>query len=57
MNPPLKLILMLAFAIWQADTGYKVETRYPVPGNGGFDYVTIDSAAFVLVARNASGRN
>jgi DNA-binding beta-propeller fold protein YncE len=45
MNPPFKLILILAFAIWQADTGYKVETRYPVPGNGGFDYVTIDSAA------------
>src|ERR1041384_1186773 len=30
---------------FQAGTGYKVETRYPVPGNGGFDYVTIDSAA------------
>src|SRR4029078_11458977 len=48
MNPPLKFfgsILILAFAIWQGDTGYKVETRYPVPGNGGFDYVTIDSAA------------
>ena len=48
MNPPLKLfgtILILAFAAWQGETGYKVETRYPVPGNGGFDYVTIDSAA------------
>src|SRR5262245_60937249 len=29
----------------QGGTGYVVETRYPVPGNGGFDYVTIDSAA------------
>src|SRR5256885_3410441 len=29
----------------QGGTGYKVETRYPVPGNGGFDYLTIDSAA------------
>src|SRR5262245_15182129 len=29
----------------QAGAGYKVETRYPVPGNGGFDYVTIDSSA------------
>src|ERR1044072_7721206 len=45
MNPPLKLILILAFVIWQADTGYHLETRYPVPGNGGFDYVTIDSVA------------
>ena len=26
-------------------SGYKVETRYPVPGNGGYDYVTIDSVA------------
>src|SRR5437868_5170152 len=39
------------FAVWialaalQGDTGYKLETRYPVPGIGGFDYVTIDSAA------------
>lgn len=29
----------------QGATGYKIETRYPVPGNGGFDYVTVDSAA------------
>ncbi|HYV83324.1 MAG TPA: hypothetical protein VE931_07415 [Pyrinomonadaceae bacterium] len=45
MNLPLKFFVILAFAAWQGDTGYKVETRYPVPGNGGFDYVTIDSAA------------
>jgi DNA-binding beta-propeller fold protein YncE len=35
----------IIFAIWQGGTGYKVETRYPVPGNGGFDYVAIDSDA------------
>ncbi len=29
----------------QAATGYKVVGRYPVPGDGGFDYLTIDSAA------------
>ena len=29
----------------QSSSTYKVETRYPVPGDGGFDYVTIDSAA------------
>lgn len=45
MNNPFLTILILAFAMWQGGTGYKVETRYPVPGNGGFDYVTIDSAA------------
>src|SRR5215470_8520071 len=35
----------IAFMIFQSGKGYKVETRYPVPGNGGFDYVTIDSDA------------
>src|SRR5438132_875641 len=40
-------IIALSFAIAavQGSSGYKVETRYPVPGNGGWDYVTIDSAA------------
>src|ERR1700687_3452020 len=40
-------LMLLSFAIvsLQGGTGYKVENRYPVPGNGGFDYVTIDSAA------------
>ena len=33
----------LALSIIQGGTGYKLEKRYPVPGNGGFDYVTIDS--------------
>src|SRR5438309_548447 len=37
----------LSFAgfLLQGATGYKVEARYPVPGNGGFDYVAIDSPA------------
>ena len=35
----------ILFVTWQGGTGYKIETRYPVPGNGGFDYVTIDSTA------------
>ena len=37
--------VVLALTALQSGTGYKVETRYPVPGNGGFDYITIDSAA------------
>lgn len=37
--------VLILLATWQGSTGYKLETRYPVPGNGGFDYVTIDSAA------------
>src|SRR5690348_17606406 len=32
-------------ALFQSGSGYKLQTRYPVPGNGGFDYVTIDSEA------------
>jgi len=39
------IVTSIIVATFQASTGYKVETRYPVPGNGGFDYVTIDSAA------------
>ena len=37
--------ITIAIIQLQSATGYRVETRYPVPGNGGFDYVTIDSAA------------
>ena len=34
----------IAITAFQGGTGYRVQTRYPVPGNGGFDYITIDSA-------------
>ena len=39
------LIAVVASLFFQTGGGYKVETRYQVPGNGGFDYVTIDSGA------------
>jgi len=39
------LAVSISLALLQTGTGYKVEQRYPVPGNGGFDYVTIDSSA------------
>jgi len=39
------IALSIAVMTLQGGTGYRVVTRYPVPGNGGFDYVTIDSAA------------
>src|SRR2546430_192873 len=39
------LAVSFVLASLQGGTGYKVETRYPVPGNGGFDYLSIDSAA------------
>ena len=45
--PNRKSVLIALFAAWllQGATGYKVVARYPVPGNGGFDYVAIDSPA------------
>ena len=39
------ITLAMAFGFVQSGAGYRVETRYPVPGNGGFDYLYIDSAA------------
>ena len=39
------LAVSIALAPFQNGSTYKLETRYPVPGNGGFDYVTIDSDA------------
>src|SRR5437588_11305771 len=39
------LTASMALLLGQGGGGYKVETRYPVPGNGGWDYVTIDSSA------------
>src|ERR1051325_2603917 len=34
----------LVVAALQGGSGYQVETRYPVPSNGGWDYVNIDAA-------------
>ena len=39
------IFVSLTLATFQSGTGYHVETRYSVPGNGGFDYIIIDSAA------------
>src|SRR5690348_16355722 len=39
------LAASISLALLQTGTGYKLQTRYSVPGNGGFDYVTIDSDA------------
>ncbi len=36
---------LFSVALLQGATGYKVEARYPVPGVGGFDYLTVDSSA------------
>ena len=39
------IALATVLMFFQSGTGYKLETRYPVAGNGGFDYLYIDSAA------------
>src|SRR6185295_13414183 len=36
--------LALVGTLPPASTGYRLQTRYSVPGNGGFDYVTLDGA-------------
>jgi DNA-binding beta-propeller fold protein YncE len=36
-------LLSVAFA-FQGSNGYRVQNRYPVPGDGGFDYVTLDTS-------------
>ena len=39
------IVLSFAALLFQGGTGYKVTGRYPIGGVGGFDYITIDSAA------------
>src|SRR6266436_6286024 len=46
--------LFSAALLLQGATGYKVEARYPVPGTGGWDYVTIDSDARRLYISHAT---
>jgi DNA-binding beta-propeller fold protein YncE len=40
---PTMLAVLIAVIWMQNNPAYKLETRYSVPGNGSFDYVTIDS--------------
>src|SRR5436190_12675275 len=46
-----------AMLFMQSSSGYKVETRYPVPGNGSFDYLSIDSAARRLYVSHGTEAN
>src|SRR3989441_1240890 len=39
------IAIFVAISGMQNGTGYKLETKYSVPGNGGWDYIAIDSAA------------
>ena len=46
-----------AMLLMQSSSGYKLETRYPVPGNGGFDYLSIDSATRRLYLSHGTEAN
>jgi DNA-binding beta-propeller fold protein YncE len=49
------LVGFFSFAlVFQGAVNYKVLGRYPVPGEGGFDYVTIDSSARRLYISHAT---
>jgi DNA-binding beta-propeller fold protein YncE len=53
----LTRILMVFFSaalVSQGGSTYKVEGRYAIPGEGGFDYVTIDSSARRLYVSHAT---
>ena len=39
------VVLFSAATLLSAATGYKILTRYPVPGVGGWDYIAIDPPA------------
>src|SRR5262245_15699618 len=41
-------------ALMQGATNYKVMGRYPIPGVGGFDYVTLDNSARRLYVSHAT---
>ena len=41
----IAVVLFASVAILPGATSYHIAIRYPVPGNGGFDYVTIDASA------------
>jgi len=46
--------LFSAALMFQSATGYKIVGRYPVPGVGGFDYVTLDGSARRLYVSHAT---
>jgi DNA-binding beta-propeller fold protein YncE len=53
-NMPRVLLGLFSGAMLLQAADYKVLARYPVPGTGGWDYVTIDSAAHRLYISHAT---
>lgn len=53
----MKIILFVVFStllLLQGATNYKVVGRYPIPGVGGFDYVTLDDSQRRLYVSHAT---
>jgi len=51
------IAIFVVIAGMQSGTGYKVETKYSVPGNGGWDYISIDSSARRLYLSHGTEAN
>jgi outer membrane protein assembly factor BamB len=51
---PVLSVFFSAALLWQGTTGYKVIGRYPIPGVGGFDYVTLDGSARRIYVSHAT---
>ena len=45
MRSTIQVCVFSVALLLQGATHYKLQGRYPVPGTGGFDYVTLDSSA------------
>ena len=48
------IVLFTTMLLVQSGTGYKVTGRYPIPGGGGSDYVTLDAATRRLYVSHAT---
>jgi len=51
---PIAVALFVAASLLHGETGYHVAARYPVPGTGGFDYVSIDPSSRRLYISHAT---
>src|SRR6267143_7114120 len=54
LTKTLLAAFFFAALLFQGTTGYKVIARYPIGGTGGFDYVTLDSAARRIYVSHAT---
>jgi YVTN family beta-propeller protein len=50
----LSIAILSAATALHAESGYKVSERYPLPGTGGWDYVSIDSEARRIYVSHAT---